>query len=136
VERPFAIHPEHYKYFSAAGRSVSHLYSSPQTDILLVCWEPGQESSFHDHGDSEAITFVMEGSITANPGMPDAVVAAAGDVLVTPQGVKHKLVNHTGSRAIGLHFYTPRLQAEKPASPPFRDLKREVLEAAKPSGNR
>ncbi len=103
--------------FSPQGRSVLRLYRSPESEILLVCWEPGQESSTHDHGSSESIVHVLQGSLIANPG---GRLIREREMVITPRGAIHQLVNSSSSRAVSLHVYSPRLHT--PISPPFKDL--------------
>jgi quercetin dioxygenase-like cupin family protein len=103
--------------FSLAGRSVFRLYRSHEAEILMVCWEPGQQSSTHDHGPSESIVFVLQGSLKANPG---GRRVAEGEMIIAPRGVVHQLVNDSSARAVSLHLYSPPLST--PISLPFEDL--------------
>jgi quercetin dioxygenase-like cupin family protein len=96
-------------------------------DVFIVGWEPGQSSSFHNHGASESIVYMLEGSITSNPGRPDEKVVRAGDLVVTPRGTWHQMKNHTSSRAVGLHVYGPNMATNRKMSEPFRDFRAEVL---------
>ena len=109
-----------YMKFSDDGRCVNHLYHSPLSDVLLVCWEPEQISSYHDHGESESIVYVLEGNITVmSHGTTHRF--AAGNVVVTPKGVKHQLSNPGTERAKTLHFYAPTLPSPA-GSPPLNDF--------------
>jgi len=109
--------PEDLVGFSPQGRSVFRLYRSAEAEVLLVCWEPGQQSSTHDHGPSASIVLVLQGSLIANPG---GRVIRERELVITPRGVVHQLVNQSTARVVSLHVYGPGLQT--PISPPFEDL--------------
>lgn len=104
--------------FSPVARCVNWLYRSEQCDILLVCWEPGQASSYHDHVRSESVVYVMQGRVTVVSEKGEQS-HQAGEVVVTPQGAKHQLRNDTQERLVTLHVYTPRL--ETPISEPVNN---------------
>jgi cysteine dioxygenase len=102
--------------FSPEGRCVNWLYRSEQCDILLVGWEPGQSSSYHDHLDSESVVFVISGHVTVIS-EDERQRFSPGNVIVTPKGARHQLINNEAERLITLHLYSPCLQT--PISPPL-----------------
>ena len=98
-----------YHNFSPKGRCVNWLYRSEQCDIMLTCWEPGQASSYHDHQSSESVVYIMEGCVTVLSAEEEERYEA-GQVIVTPQSVKHQLRNDAPSRLVTLHIYAPPLE--------------------------
>lgn len=110
---------KNFRHFSENGRCVNHLYHSKESDILLVCWEPFQESSYHDHGDSESIVYILEGSVKViSQGVEK--VFQKGEVIITPVGEKHKMINDSDQRLVSYHIYTPGLKT--PISNPYNVL--------------
>lgn len=114
--------------FDGGKRSVIRLYRSQSAEILLVCWEPGQASSYHDHGPSEFIVTVLAGSITVVHEGGASEILTAHQVAVAPRGRKHQLRNAGAGRAMTLHVYAPPLVT--PISPPFVDRSQPSLEIA------
>ena len=41
------------------------LCRTPRFDLLLLCWQPGQSSTIHDHADSLNVTRVYRGVLTS-----------------------------------------------------------------------
>ena len=106
-------------FFEHAGRAVTQVYESAEIDIMVVGWEPGQNSSRHDHGRSESVVCVLEGIILVNAGTDSELTLCQGDVCVTPIGEIHQLTNIGGIRAVTLHLYAPPLYARE-ISQPFK----------------
>lgn len=103
-----AFDPNVFTNFSPDGRCVNWLYRSDQCDIMLTCWEPGQTSSYHDHSKSESVVCVMQGRVTVSSEQGQQCYEA-GQVIVTPRGVKHQLRNDDDERLVTLHVYAPCL---------------------------
>ena len=94
-------------WFSREGRTVTRIFRSEKAELLVVGWEPGQESSRHQHADSEALVFVLEGEITVTPGTVDVRQARAGTLVATESRSFHQLRNASDRRCVTLHFYAP-----------------------------
>jgi cysteine dioxygenase len=105
-------------WFDVAGRAAQRLYSSDRCDVLLVGWEPGQSSSYHDHGHSESVVLVMEGRITAESEGGERVYGPSS-LVVTPRSAHHRMRNDGPGRAVTLHVYAPPMQGG--VSQPYRD---------------
>ncbi|MEU8926711.1 cupin domain-containing protein [Kitasatospora sp. NPDC048545] len=97
------------RWFSDRGRAVQRLYTSEQCDVIVVGWEAGQESSYHEHGVSESIVVVVEGRITAES-EGAARVLGPSEVLVTPRGSFHRMRNEGPGKAVTFHVYAPPMQ--------------------------
>ena len=47
------------------------VFKTGNTEILIMCWLPGQGSPRHNHGISDAITLVLEGEMSYTTYYPD-----------------------------------------------------------------
>jgi cysteine dioxygenase len=106
------------RWYDPNGRAAQRIYSSDQCDILLVGWEPGQQSSYHDHGGSESVVLVLEGRITAESEGAERTYGPS-TVMVTPRSVYHRMRNDGPDRAMTLHIYAPPMPGG--VSAPYRD---------------
>ncbi|GAA1973001.1 cupin domain-containing protein [Kitasatospora viridis] len=106
------------RWFDPAGRAVQRLHASEQCDVIVVGWEAGQQSSYHDHGVSESVVIVVEGRITAESEGATRVLGPA-EVLVTPRGAHHRMRNDGPERAVTFHVYAPPMSGG--VSAPYRD---------------
>lgn len=106
------------RWFDPRGRAAQRLYASEQCDVLLVGWEPGQQSSYHDHGPSESVVFVLEGRITAESEGAERTYGPSS-LVVTPRSAHHRMRNDGPDRAVTLHVYAPPMQGS--VSQPYRD---------------
>ncbi|MGL5943707.1 MAG: hypothetical protein ACRC2S_25735 [Waterburya sp.] len=57
ISKHICFSPENYQ------RQI--LYRDSNCEIILVCWQPGQFSPIHDHGDSLNVTHVYKGVLTS-----------------------------------------------------------------------
>jgi mannose-6-phosphate isomerase-like protein (cupin superfamily) len=112
------IDPAELAWFTPEGRTVQRLSMSQRCEVLIVGWEPGQETSYHDHGDAESVVVVLSGEMVARNG-DDELVVGTGQALLTPQGVHHQMRHNGPGRAVTLHIYAP--PPGKPVSQPFID---------------
>lgn len=106
------------RWFDSAGRAAQRVYTSDQCDVLLVGWEPGQQSSYHGHGRSESVVFVVEGRITAESEGGEQEYGPLS-LVVTPQSARHRMRNDGPERALTLHIYAPPMDGG--VSQPYRD---------------
>ena len=51
--------------FSAQTYQRKLICRTPRFDLLILCWQPGQSSSIHDHADSLNVTRVYRGVLTS-----------------------------------------------------------------------
>lgn len=94
-------------------------------ELLVICREPGQATAVHDHGDSECVVRVLQGTLheqryslvageegerPGSAGPPRRF--ARGELLrIGPAGV-HRVDNprEADARAVSLHVYSPPLE--------------------------
>ncbi|HEY9720847.1 MAG TPA: cysteine dioxygenase family protein [Oscillatoriaceae cyanobacterium] len=111
-----------YIQFEQASYARHPLYRDARFEALCLCWEPGQGTAIHNHGDSFGIVYVYEGALTTStyrrqddgtlPGRARLAPlgrarVSAGGLLLDRQGAIHAIANPPGSgrRAVSLHFY-------------------------------
>ncbi len=94
---------------------------TPNMEILVVCWAPGQVTATHGHGPTDGVITVLEGHMQntniypashASGGKHVSKVHGPGDVCHTPVGCQHRMHNVSDKPAITLHFYAPPLGDE------------------------
>lgn len=119
------------RHFLADRYSRNRLARTRDFEVLLLCWEPGQETRIHDHSGQSGWVRVLEGAIEetvfdfaplAEVDVPDGASAAAcrlreterrvvpaGKAVarVDPERAIHRLRNprERGERAVTLHVY-------------------------------
>jgi cysteine dioxygenase len=103
---------------------------TPQFELLLLCWEPGQATVVHDHGDALNRIRVMSGTLTSRvfvrsapgPEGPDHPRLGSGPLDMSAEGLFtagmrtgldrrliHQLANTSRERLVTLHVYAPPL---------------------------
>jgi predicted metal-dependent enzyme (double-stranded beta helix superfamily) len=109
---------------------------TPQFELLVLCWKPGQASTIHDHAGALNVTRVYAGSLTsrqfrrrsggsgvvevggaASGELPDGpvdlvheeVFAGSGAAIVD-RGEIHQLANDSDRDLVTVHLYAPPLQ--------------------------
>ena len=105
--------------FSDRSYTRTVLHRTPEWEVLLVGWLPGQRTPRHGHGESFGATCVLEGALTEveyrlAPGgqvlKSERRKHVAGSVFHEQPHTIHR-VEHAGRvRAVSLHLYAPPLQ--------------------------
>jgi cysteine dioxygenase len=91
---------------------------TPQFELLVLCWEPGQVTTVHDHAGSLNFIRVHRGRLTsrlfAHP--DDGRLALASEAALTAGGRTsvdrpeiHQLANTSGEQLVTIHVYAPPL---------------------------
>ncbi len=113
------------------------LCRTPRFDMLILCWQPGQQSSIHDHQESLNVTRVYRGQLTsrgfqaidrspslsftnqcsdptASCSMPlhlcQEVQLEKSDLAVVDRHSIHQLANAADENLVTLHVYARPLQ--------------------------
>lgn len=94
------------------------LYRSSYFEILLLCWQPGQLTTIHDHNDSLNVTKIYQGVLTSRL----FTQKDAGLSLIQEESLKsnelvsvdryqiHQLANTSSDNLITLHIYAKPLK--------------------------
>lgn len=106
--------------FSHEAYARNFVCRTPQFELLVLCWEPGQATTVHDHAGSLNFIRVHRGELTSRlfvkksdgQGLDLASEEALGPVAST--GVDrleiHQLANTTRDRLVTVHVYAPPLK--------------------------
>lgn len=125
VARAYAADPDEWPLaprFDPVRRWYHRLARTPDLEVWLLTWLPGQRTDLHDHGGSAGAFVVVSGDLTERvPAAPWPVPDGADPVrlvdTVLPAGAGrrsgarhiHQVAN-TGTRpAVSLHVYGPAL---------------------------
>ncbi len=104
------------KQFLDSQYSRNLVFKTENIEIVLMCWLPGQKTVVHDHGVSDAITFVLDGEMSCITYYPDGTqqnsVLKKGEMELIPVGIKHEVKNNSTSNITTLHIYSPPLSSE------------------------
>ncbi|MGL5793863.1 MAG: FAD/NAD(P)-binding protein, partial [Waterburya sp.] len=109
--------------FSPENYQRQILYRDLNCEIILVCWQPGQFSPIHDHGDSLNVTHVYQGVLTSRTfAQTDSVTGEPLSLLLEEKYLQpseligvdraqiHQLANTSEQNLITLNIYAKPLQ--------------------------
>ena len=84
-------------------------------ELLLLCWQAGQETPIHSHNDQDCWVFLVEGSIVENQYKNDEnevpvltvskLIQEQGSYYINDDIGLHSLHNSKEKRAMSLHIY-------------------------------
>lgn len=97
----------------ATERWYTLVYRSPEYDLWLLSWLPGQDTDWHDHGGSSGSFAVAEGELTEQwrrgaRRIGSHVVRAGEHVAFGPTHL-HNVAHHGDEAAVSVHCYSPAL---------------------------
>lgn len=89
-------------------------------ELVVICWEKGQKSSVHDHGESLCLYLVTGGTMREEvfasiaPGERDPTPSIVrdwqrGDITLAEGRTIHRLVNPGEGGLVTVHLYSPPL---------------------------
>lgn len=114
-----------YVYFTSNHYSRNHVIATPQCELIIMCWNPDQNTFIHDHGTSECWMGTLEGAmretVYAMPDDPFTEYEIQLRPIVTsnylPGEVGHisnrigiHEIGAIGVRSVTLHVYAPPLE--------------------------
>lgn len=109
------INLNYLKNFLESKYSRQLIFKTNNVEIILMCWLPGQGTEIHGHGESDAVTLVLEGEMSYTTYYPDKTKVSGilknGDIEHIPVGVDHQAVNKSDKNLITLHIYSPPLES-------------------------
>lgn len=90
---------------------------TPRFDLLLLCWQPGQNSSIHDHAGSLNVTRVYHGQLTSRlfGSAPQLALLQQdqlepGQLATVDRQQIHQLANTETQPLVTLHLYARPLE--------------------------
>ena len=106
---------EHLCFWDAESYSKINIGNGANYELVLICWENGQQSQIHQHDEHEAFTYVLKGEITEeifkNPLKsltPEKIkVLTKRDItsIINKGKKEHCLINSYKGRSVTLHLY-------------------------------
>jgi predicted metal-dependent enzyme (double-stranded beta helix superfamily) len=93
-------------------RTKVRLLATPQYEIWLLGWCPGQRVDLHDHGDSAAVFQILQGALLELRLEQSALRnhrLGQGATRTALPGTIHDVLNTSSSVATSLHAYSPPL---------------------------
>lgn len=112
--------------YDTTSRWYARLLTGPGYEVWLLSWVPGQGSGRHDHGASNGVLTVLQGTLTEHALTPRGRTRRAlpgGSQRFFAPGYVHDVVNDTLEPAVSLHVYFPGLTEMTPyaaCTPPAR----------------
>lgn len=102
--------------FTADRRWFTRLALTPEYEIWLLSWLPGQHTGFHDHGDAAGAFGVAQGELRESLARPRSRrlryrTAAPGSVTRFGRQHLHDVANAGREPAVSVHAYSPPLTA-------------------------
>lgn len=99
--------------FDGADRHFEELRRDDAVDIWVISWANGNDTGFHDHDISQGAVAVVEGELIeerlALAGTPRELHHSAGAVFDFDASHVHRMSQHTDTRAVSIHAYSPPL---------------------------
>lgn len=96
-----------------ARRRFVRLEAPPEVEVWLVCWMPGHDTGWHDHGRSCGAVTVVAGAVREQRLVGDDPPASAelvsGSTFTFTPEVVHRVTHHGDAPAVTLHAYSPPL---------------------------
>ena len=109
-----------YAQFTDNRYARNLVYKTPDFEVLVLCWRPGQRSPIHDHGSSICTVYTVEGVLSADNyrKTPAGHIRAdysedfkPGSVLSIQTSEIHQVSNlQDSSDLLSLHFYLAPLE--------------------------
>lgn len=127
--------------FAADAYARNLVLRTPEVELLVLCWRPGQQSTIHDHAGSLNSIRVHSGRLTARLFTPAAGASqgrgpvaltsedlvAAGELTGLDRGGIHQLANRSAQDLVTVHLYAPPLPAVTVYSTEHASIKRVPL---------
>lgn len=114
------INFESYKTWSIEKYTRNCLYKDANFELILLCWEKGQQTPIHGHNGQDCWVFLLEGSMEEvffSMGDNDSLTVC-GSHPVMPNQVTfmndgqgfHQLKNDAKGRSVSLHLYAKPIE--------------------------
>ena len=89
-------------------RYFSVIETTSHTQVAMMTLAPGEASGpkENDHPDSEQVVLLLEGQLLAEVG-DERTIMIAGDVMIIPTKVAHRLTNDGSTPAVTFNVYGP-----------------------------
>ncbi len=110
------INLDYLKQFADSNYARHLVFKTGNIEIVLMCWLPGQGTPVHGHGNSDAMTMVIDGAMSYTTHLPSGETSSGilrkGEVEHIPVGITHEVHNHSAQNLVTLHIYSPPLASD------------------------
>lgn len=109
-----------HRRFKCTTYTRNRVHLNEHFELVVICWEPGQASSIHDHGRSNCLYRVLEGVMVEEQfelgpdGMPVPTQETSygeNEITLAPGHLIHRINNRADTHLVTLHIYSPPLDA-------------------------
>lgn len=109
---------DEFRRFKPGSYQRNRVHLNEHFELVVLCWEPGQSSSIHDHGRSNCLYLILDGSMEEDrfeldadgePQKTGSKVYGRGGITLAPGHLIHRINNNTDARLVTLHIYSPPL---------------------------
>jgi quercetin dioxygenase-like cupin family protein len=111
-----AAAPELWRSFvrhDGDAREYEQIWDADEVNAWLICWSEDQDTGFHDHDESAAAIFVVDGQVREErlrlAGAPDVRVIGPGATFLVPPTAIHRVLHAGVAPAVTIHAYSPPL---------------------------
>jgi quercetin dioxygenase-like cupin family protein len=96
------------------ARVYEQIWDDEDVNAWVICWSQDQDTGFHDHDDSAAAIFVIEGHVREErlrlDTGPEARLVGPGESFFVPPTAIHRVVHAGSVAAVTIHAYAPPLR--------------------------
>jgi cysteine dioxygenase len=108
-----------YRRFQEECYARNTVLLNDHCELVVICWQPGQMSAVHDHGGSNCLYLVIDGTMVEEryrlrDGKPEPVDERSfgrGDITIAAGDSVHRINNRGGRELVTVHIYSPPLGA-------------------------
>lgn len=106
-----------YRRFQEECYARNTVFRNDHVELVVICWRPGQMSAVHDHGSSNCLYLVTEGTMVEErfalrDGKPEPVderTFTRGDITIAAGDSIHRIHNRSDTDLVTIHIYSPPL---------------------------
>jgi cysteine dioxygenase len=107
-----------YREFCATRYARNCVFVNEHIELVVICWLAKQASSIHDHGRSNCLYLIVEGTMQEemfdldSAGKPRRLRArefTRGQITIASPTDVHRIVNCTHDHLVTVHLYSPPL---------------------------
>jgi mannose-6-phosphate isomerase-like protein (cupin superfamily) len=96
------------------ARVYEQIWDDENVNAWVICWSEDQDTGFHDHDESTAALFVIEGHVREERlrlgATPDERVIGTGESFFVPATAIHRVLHAGSMPAVTIHAYSPPLR--------------------------
>ncbi len=107
-----------YRKFSATRYARNSVLLNDRIELVVICWRSGQTTAIHDHGESNCLYLVVEGTMKEElfqslPGQEPKLLRTRrfrkGESMLAGARDVHRITNEGQADLVTIHLYSPPL---------------------------